>query len=226
MNTDQPQESGAGFFRNLAEIGKESSIAAEAGRQALARVVHAVWTARPSGQSNRLVLILASLYNGSEASPIDLANLTACLDWNLKKDICAVILGKGLEGFADYEIREEFRKAGGEEAVDWLHWHTTGGAARAALTRLVRFCLDNRHCSTAKLLRTALRSLHGSGDKVDLGAFSRCDNEITDDFVLLLDATIGPHHQQIVDSDIAEAFEKVGGTNWFFDDQPATSAVR
>jgi len=215
------------FFADMAVVAKEAPIAAAAGRAALARVVRAVWQHRTSGQSESLIRILASLYNGSSALPVDIAYHTSGLDWTLKKDICAVILGKGLDGFPDTEIREEFRRAGGEAAVDWLHWHTTGGPARAALDRLVQFCLENKFASTARMLRSAMRSLHGSGGAVDLQALSRASDDITGDFLLVLDASIGSRHGIICDAHVAEAFERAGGSEWFFEDieKPVSTAA-
>jgi hypothetical protein len=206
------------FFQEMNRIRLEAPIAAATGLEALQRVVRAVWENRTSGQSESLMPLLASLYNGGNAFPIDLAYATAGLDWALKVDICAVILGKGLEGFPDTEIREAFRKVGGEAAVDWLHWHTTGGPAKAALGRLVAFCLDNRFCSTSRALREGLRSLHGSGGKLDLQAISRASDDTTNDLMLVLEGCIGRRQGLIYDADIAEAFKTAGGEDWFFED--------
>jgi hypothetical protein len=119
--SEKPNPALDAFFAEAATANRESSIAAAAGLEALARVVHAAWSSRTSGQSVRLMRILASLYNGTEAEPIDLADATGGLDWSLKKDICAVILGKGLDGFPDTKIRDAFREVGGAAGVTFLH---------------------------------------------------------------------------------------------------------
>src|SRR5688500_11099303 len=89
------EEENQAAIREFAMRGKrvrtEQKQAAEDAQPALTRLVEAC--AGKSGQAYKIRKLLFSAWNGK---PADLSDVL-CLDWELKKDICAVLLAFGFE---------------------------------------------------------------------------------------------------------------------------------
>lgn len=97
--------------------------AGAAGLEALERLARVV-TNGATDQTGVIMSWLASVYNGGEALKVQLDDIRR-LDWSLRKDLLAVVLGCSQGAFSDTEIRHALRRAGGEAAVERLHWYTT-----------------------------------------------------------------------------------------------------
>lgn len=162
-----------------------------------------------NGQAVRIAACLASIYNGSEAPGVRLDEIR-WLDWELQRDLITVLIGTGHAGFEDSAICEAFREVGGESAVEWLHWHTTGGPHRAALRRLVDFIRDNEQSSTASELRAALRSLYDGSAKWEIRRLSYLGDEFAPDLVWVIDGLWGRDARKLEPEDIAKAFQAAG----------------
>ena len=80
------------FFAQMNRVRKEHFHAAQEGRRALDRLVDAM--AMKTGQSYKVRALLYSIWNGSK--PADVSELLA-MDWDVRKDVCAVLLGFGYE---------------------------------------------------------------------------------------------------------------------------------
>jgi hypothetical protein len=80
------------FFSEQRERRTERLAAVEAAEPALERLCRNVLTQR-SGQCYRVRDLLYSLYNGQATSLLEIVSL----DWELRKDLCAVFLAFGFE---------------------------------------------------------------------------------------------------------------------------------
>lgn len=93
----------------------ERRIAADAARPALARLIECM--RHKTGQGYTLRKLLYSLWNGQPASLLDVL----LLDWSLRQDFTAVLLGFGFESpeqsFFYDEIRTALTEAG---LLDWF----------------------------------------------------------------------------------------------------------
>ena len=90
------------FFQHAKQCMDEQPAAAQAGLAALPRLVKAC--CHKGDTSYRLRGLLYSLFNGHPANLNDIQ----CLDWSLRKDLAAVILGMGSPGFSDDMILTAF----------------------------------------------------------------------------------------------------------------------
>ena len=81
------------FFAGQKKIQAEKSKAAVAGLAALDRLVAALKANHHTGQPHKIRELLYSLWNGKPAELTEMLGL----DWELRKDICAVIAGFGFE---------------------------------------------------------------------------------------------------------------------------------
>ena len=200
---DSKQELESFFAAAKHAADQQNSFGREA-PAAMARLAKAIY-GRDNSQAVTVGMALASIYNGSEARPVRLDELR-WLDWSLQRDLIVVMLGTGHAGFEDYHMRDAFRTLGGDAAVDWFHWWTTGGAHRHALRSLVEFIVKDRHCSSARTLRDAFRSIVQGGAKADLSRLNYMDNELSVPFVMVLDALFGRDHGALKIEDVQEAF--------------------
>lgn len=128
MVQHQPSESdpndALNELRAAIKLGRtEIPQAGAAGLEALERLARVV-TNGATDQTGVIMSWLASVYNGGEALKVQLDDIRR-LDWNLRKDLLAVVLGCNQGAFNDTEIRHALRRAGGEDAVERLHWYTT-----------------------------------------------------------------------------------------------------
>lgn len=94
------------FFSKLSEIQKERSAAATAALPAMARLA-AVLSGR-SGQPYKLRSLLFSAWNGKPASLVEIVGF----DWEIRKDLCTVLLAFGDENFFYRELETAIRNAG------------------------------------------------------------------------------------------------------------------
>lgn len=174
---------------------------------AMRRLAAAV-NGRDSGQAQVVAAALASIYNGSEAMPVRLDEIRG-LDWPLQRDLVTVMLGTGHAGCSDVDIRKAFFEVGGESAVNWFHWYTTGGPHRAALDRLVKFIASNSSSTTASTLRNTLRAFYNR-ETVQSVEELRYVSDQGPDLALVINAFIGADSGKLDESDIESAFQKHG----------------
>lgn len=113
----------ADSLRRIAAMQREHAEAAQFARPALERLVKAMRGG--TGQSYKIRRLLFSLWNGK---PADLSDVL-CLDWPLRKDVSAVMLGWGFSG---HGCQQEFFYKAMEAAcasagiLDWFR--EEGGA--------------------------------------------------------------------------------------------------
>ena len=205
---DSIPEAMRAFFQAAASAKAEQDRFGTEARAAALRLARAV-AFHDNSQAIIVAAALASIYNGSEALPVRLDEIRG-LDWILQRDLVTVMLGTGHGGFSDAEIRDAFRKAGGEAAVDWFHWWTTDGPHRKALEWLVAFIVQDRHCSTAQALVTYFRSIVHGGKIADLSRLNYMDDNLTEPFALVLEALWGRDQGKLHIEDIQKAFESAG----------------
>jgi hypothetical protein len=105
-------------LRQMRAVTQEHREAAKAARAALARLVTAC--SHRGGQSKRVRALLYSLWNGAPRSVLD--GLSG-IDWAIKRDLCAVMLGFGWDGdkqvpaFHYDQLKDAFALAG---EWDWF----------------------------------------------------------------------------------------------------------
>ena len=218
-SSDDNQDALGEFARQMKAIKSECPVAGKEGRAALDRLAAAAYGSNGS-QATIIAQFLASLYNGGDALPVRLDHVGR-LDWSLRKDVAAVILGIYNERFSDSAIRQAFAAVGGDQAVEFLHWHTSGGPARAALQRLVAHFVENRDSLTLELLR----AINDCGNRARVGQLVYCDKDLGQDFVCVLDARVGAHRGQLEDAQVTEIFSKAGITDAIFAADRSTSRV-
>ena len=107
-------------FAALRDVQRERAAAARLAIPALRRLV-ATFPHR-TGQSYKLRSLLWSLYNGR---PADLSDML-CLDWALRKDLVAVMLGFGHEDKTVRFFYAAFDEAINLEAHQW-EWFAAAG---------------------------------------------------------------------------------------------------
>jgi hypothetical protein len=106
------------FFTRLNAVHGEQRDAIAEARPALDRLMKALQHNHNTGQPYKIREILFSLWNGKPGSLVEIV----CLDWELKRDLCAVLLafgccpGKGEEFFYK-AIEEAFSSIG---LFDWF----------------------------------------------------------------------------------------------------------
>lgn len=102
-------------FAGLAQANTNRRVAAEAARPALQRLLESM--RRKTDQGYTLRELLYSLYNGQAASVLELVTL----DWSLRADLCAVLLGFGYENprHPEESFYYEAMKAAIEQAGLW-----------------------------------------------------------------------------------------------------------
>ena len=81
------------FFSHQKKTRSEQRAAAVAGLEALDRLVSVLKSNHFTGQPYKIRELLYSLWNGKPAELTELLGL----DWDLRKDVCAVIAGFGFE---------------------------------------------------------------------------------------------------------------------------------
>lgn len=210
MNPDRTPEEEAGVQEFLAILRQgtvASDKAAKAGREALPRLVTVALGY--SGQSDVVLRWLASIYNGSEAPQIELDEIRR-LDWSLREDLLAVMLGCAQGNFSDVEIRHAFDAAGGQEAVDRLHAVTCNNAQVRALARLVEFARKHRESSSGKALRGLLASIVSKSEHADLNMLGYMDDELTNDVMTVLVALYGRDKGKLYVENVADALRAAG----------------
>lgn len=210
MNPDRTPEEEAAVQEVLADMKRirvAATGAAAKGRTSLARLVDVALG--HSGQCEVVLRWLASIYNGSEAPAIELDEIRR-LDWSLREDLLAVVLGCGQGDFSDVEIRKAFDRVGGQEAVDRLHAVTCNNVQVAALARLVAFIRKNQGASSAKALRSLLASTIGTGATCDLSRLGFIDDEHTADVMTVLVALYGRDRGKLYVENVRDALENAG----------------
>jgi hypothetical protein len=202
-----PEEQAAirDFIATVKEANEGRAAFAKQAPEAMRRLARAVY-GHDNSQAQTVAACLASIYNGSDARPVRLDEIRH-LDWSLQKDLLAVMIGTGHSEFEDADIRKTFEEIGGQAAVDWFHWYTTGGPHRAALTRLIRFIGENRDASSGRALRDLLASIVISKNDTSLSRLGYIDDEHTKDFVLILDGLYGRDQGTLHVEDITEALK-------------------
>lgn len=85
------------FFGAQRKMADERRAAVDVARPALARLCQVLRVR--GGQSYKLRALLYSLYNGQAASLIEIV----CLDWNIRQDLCALLLAFGYESHTRVE---------------------------------------------------------------------------------------------------------------------------
>jgi hypothetical protein len=202
-----PEEQAAirDFIATVKEANEGRAAYAKQAPEAMRRLARAVY-GHDNSQAQCVAACLASIYNGSEARPVRLDEIRQ-LDWSLQKDLLAVMIGTGHSDFEDTDIRKAFEEIGGQAAVDWFHWYTTGGPHRAALERLIGFIRANREASSARALRELLGSIANSKDATSLSRLGYIDDAHTKDFVLILDGLFGRDQGHLHVEDITEALK-------------------
>lgn len=195
------------FFAEVNAAGIEQARFGKAAPAAMRRLAAAVY-GHDNSQAQTVAACLASIYNGSEALPVRLDEIRA-LNWSLQRDLITVLIGTGHAGCADSDIRTSFFEVGGAAAVEWLHWYTTGGPHRAALERIVKFIATDSYCSTASILRNALRSIYNGTTVLSVGKLSYV-GDLGSDMALVLDGIIGRYGGTIRETDIEYAFREGG----------------
>lgn len=212
MNPDTPrspeeQAAVAEFLSDMKRLRGAAVDAAAKGRAALPRLADAALG--HGGQSDVVLRWLASIYNGSEAPAVELDEIRR-LDWSLREDLLAVVLGCAQGDFSDVEIRKAFDAAGGQEAVDRLHAVTGNNAQVRALARLVQFIRGHEGDATAKALRSLLASTFGDGATCDLGRLTYIDDELRGDAFAVLDALFGRNRGKLQTGDVRDALKNAG----------------
>jgi len=208
-STRSPEDEAAvqEFLADMKRIRADTAAAAAKGRTALPRLVDAALG--HSGQSDVVLRWLASVYNGSEAPAVELDEIRR-LDWGLREDLLAVVLGCAQGDFSDKEIRYAFDHAGGQEAVDRLHAVTGNKVEVRALARLVQFIRAHQGDATAKALRSLLASTFGDGATCDLGRLTYIDDELRGDAFAVLDALFGRNRGKLQTGDVRDALKNAG----------------
>jgi hypothetical protein len=117
--TSEPPQSDAtsdlkALFANLKLVNAEQLLAIDAARPALARLVQVC--EHKTGQGFKLRALLYGMWNGK---PADLSD-TLGLDWQLKKDFCAVLLAFGAEFPGNKFFYTAFEEAFAEQGL--LAW--------------------------------------------------------------------------------------------------------
>ena len=212
MNPDTPrspeeQAAVAEFLSDMKRLRGAAVDAATKGRAALPRLVDAALG--HSGQSDVVLRWLASIYNGSEAPAVELDEIRR-LDWSLREDLLAVVLGCAQGDFSDVEIRKAFDAAGGQEAVDRLHAVTGNNLQMRALARLVAFIRKHEGASSAKTLRALLASTLGTGATFDISWIGLLDDELRADAFAVLDALLGRNRGKLYVENVRDALENAG----------------
>lgn len=206
MQTEEDKAAVRAFFAEVNQAEKEGKAAGAAGRAALDRLVAATMH-NTGSQAGVILQWLASIYNGNRALRVQLDDIRR-LDWTLQKDLAAVVLGCQRPGFADTAIAEAFAAAGGPEAVDRLLWYTTGKLYRQALDNLIAFARANRECSSGRWLVDALTSMACGRTTVDLARLGYIDNDLTTDFVRVLEGLVGAGRGVLHCEDIQDALRQ------------------
>jgi len=119
-DTDSDPTALGACFAALRDVQRERAAAARLAIPALRRLV-ATFPHR-TGQSYKLRSLLWSLYNGR---PADLSDML-CLDWTLRKDLAAVMLGFGHEDKTVRFFYAAFDEAINVEAHQW-DWFAAAG---------------------------------------------------------------------------------------------------
>ena len=204
-HTPEEQAAIREFIATVKEANEGRAAYAKQAPEAMRRLARAVY-GHDNSQAQTVAACLASICNGSDARPVRLDEIRH-LDWSLQKDLLAVMIGTGHSEFEDTDIRKAFEEIGGQAAVDWFHWHTTGGPHRDALARLVVFITANRDASSGRALRELLGSIVVSKNDTSLSRLGYIDDEHTRDFVLILDGLYGRDQGTLHMEDIAEALK-------------------
>lgn len=210
MNPDRTPEDEAAVQEALADMKRirvSAAGAAAKGRTSLARLVDVALG--HSGQCDVVLRWLASIYNSSEAPAVELDEIRR-LDWSLREDLLAVVLGCGQGDFSDEEIRKAFDRVGGQEAVDRLHAITCNNAQVRALARLVEFARKHRESSSGKALRSLLASIVSKSEHADLNMLGYMDDEHTADVMTVLDALYGRNRGKLYVENVADALRSAG----------------
>jgi hypothetical protein len=201
------------FFAAVAVAHNAQQKFGNAAPAALDRLVAAIYP-HDNSQAVTAARCLASIYNGSCALGVRLDEIR-WLDWSLQQDLITVMLGTGHAGFEDSDIRKAFERAGGEAAVEWLHWHTSGGPHKAALRSLITFIKENRHSSTGKALLSIFRSLQSRSVGAQLSALNYMGEyengrDISHDVILVMGGLFGRDQGCLHLEDIPDAFAAAG----------------
>jgi len=106
------------FLAKVKAMQRERDALVQPAAEALARLV--VVCANRTGQSQHLRALLFSLWNGKPAR----LNETLGLDWELKRDFCAVLLAFGHDEFFYKAVQAAF------EARGLFAWFTAEGDER------------------------------------------------------------------------------------------------
>jgi hypothetical protein len=210
MNPDRTPEDEAAVQEVLADLKRirvSATTAAAKGQAALPRLVEVALG--HSGQSGVVLRWLASVYNGSEAPAVELDEIRR-LDWSLREDLLAVILGCAQGDFSDVQIRHAFDAAGGQEAVDRLHAITCNNAQVLALSRLVQFIRSHQGDWSTKGLRSLLASTLADGATCELSRLESIDEELRNDAFTVIDALYGRNRGKLYVENVREALENAG----------------
>lgn len=191
-------------LREMFRLGEtEIPAAAKAGREALDRLAKVAFLSGGS-QAGLIQSFLASLYNGDCAPRVQL-DFVGRLDWTIRKDVAAVLLGIYHGQFADTAIREAAETVGGIAAVETLHWHTAGGPVRQALQTLAEAYKKRKDAD----LLAMLRALEDSTVMVKIGVVRYMDRDLVTAYLTVL-AGISDGFREEVGEWARETFERAG----------------
>jgi hypothetical protein len=189
---------------------------------ALNRLARLVCTHTGTGQSERILSWLASLYNGNDYPRVDLAWVAGHTDPNVRIDLACVFLSVGT-AFPDSQIREALRAAGGDDAVNRLHNRSNTATAHLTLKHLVEWALENP--LESHTIRKVLQSLTSNQDSpqhtrvsVDLSQLQHVHSKVRPALLSIIDAAANGYFDQNKKATIPSIISKIkGGTTWLTD---------
>ena len=91
--------------------------------------------------------------------------------------------------------------------------------ARQSLDQLARFACENKFSSSAEFIRDLFKSIHSGSGRIEMAPLTRLDDEHAAALVLVLEALLVHQSERLYDVDLAQAFERHGGRD-FFHEQP------
>lgn len=106
------------FWRDINRMDAEARGAASQARTAMERLAKMCSSHSNTGGTIAVRDILYSAFSGG-ATRADLGGLGA-LDWDVRKDVLAVLLAVNQPGFSDSEILQAMIRIGGQSTGDWF----------------------------------------------------------------------------------------------------------
>jgi hypothetical protein len=173
-----------------------------------------------TGQSERIMSFLVSLYNGTDFPCVDLAWVGSYMDAGAKRDLAQVFLGC-FSDFPDHEIRRAVNVAGGKAADARFLSRCKTAVCFRALANVVTWCLtqgtETKHA--AESVRRILLSLKFTPPKgfvpPSLHSLRYVHDDVRDDILLIIDGAANRffdgNEGETIDSIVASV---AGGSAW------------